>query len=163
MTPAEHARQIDREEFAAECAAVRERAVAYSRRCQTARADRITAWLNENKNNQTPRPRRVIARPNRNAVEAASRANAAKAKQYVAFGQSRSLREWAEETGIVEGTIRSRLNYGWTLEDALRRKVQEHRERAPGGVFRLQPSKGTGAGSTLQETPNITFSQEAAE
>lgn len=35
--------------------------------------------------------------------------------------------------------------------------------RTSGVVSNFTPLKGTGAGSTLQETPNITFSQEAAE
>lgn len=164
MTPADRARQIDREEFAAECAAVRERALVYAENCRKREADKFDAWLNDGKTRKEPRKRGILPRHNRNAAEAASRVNMARAKRYEAFGYARSLREWSEETGLPEGTIRSRLKYGWTLEDALSRDVQFHpRRTAPGVVSNLQAFQGTGAGSTSQAIPNLEFSQKAAK
>jgi hypothetical protein len=164
MTPAEHARQIDKEEFAAECAAVRERALVYAETCRKAEADKLDAWMNDGKKRKAPRKRGILPRHNRNAVEAASRVNMARAKRYEAFGYTRSLREWSEETGLPEGTLRSRLKYGWTLEDALSRDVQVHnRGDRPGVVSDFAPSKGTGAGSSLYPPSNLEFSKETAE
>ena len=163
MTPAERARQIDKEEFEAECAAIRQRAFAYAEECRKAEAEKLGAWLNDGKKRNEPKKRFGLLRHHQNAIEAASRVNSARAKQLIAFGRGLSLREWSEETGLPEGTIRSRLKYGWTLEDALSRDVQVHRKSTPGVVSDFAPSKGTGAGSTAQETPNLTFSQEAAE
>ncbi len=149
MTPAERARQIDREEFAAECAAIRQRA--YERVGMTEREARIDQWIKRKEPKGSMRPRYV-----RNAVRNANRAHAANAKPYTAFGHTRTLTEWATETGMSRNTIRNRLTIGWTLEDALTRAVQSHRK--PGVVSDFAPSDGTGAGSTAQETPNLTFS-----
>lgn len=157
MTPAERARQIDRQEFAAECAAIRQRAYAMlgSNLTRDANLDR---WIKRKE------PKGSIKRPHRKKMDKATvsscRARAAGAKLYVAFGHTRTLREWAEATGISRYTIRNRLEIGWTVEDAVSRAVQEHRR--PGVVSDFSPSKGTGAGSTAQETPNITFSRTDA-
>jgi hypothetical protein len=163
MTPAERARQIDSEEFEAECTAIRQRALAYATNCRKIEAVKLKAWLNEEKKPRARTVRCGLMRHHQSAIEAASRANVAKAKRLHAFGQSLSLRGWAEETGLSEGTIRSRLKYGWTLEEALSRDVQVHCRSTPGVSSDFAPLEGTGAGSTAQETPNLTFSQEAAE
>lgn len=39
-------------------------------------------------------------------------------------GQSRCIAEWAELTGIKYETIRRRLHFGWTVEEALTRPVR---------------------------------------
>jgi hypothetical protein len=39
------------------------------------------------------------------------------------------LSEWAEITGIKEETIRQRLNYGWTIEDALMIPAKKYKKR----------------------------------
>jgi len=122
MTPAERARQIDREEFAAECAAIRQRA--YARFGIKPQPDkRVLGWIQRQepkgtiKPNFTPPPKRV---------QKARRPYARTAKLYTAFGHTRTLTEWATETGMSRNTIRNRLNIGWTLEDALTREVQKH-------------------------------------
>jgi hypothetical protein len=154
MTPAERARQIDKEEFAAECAAVRQRAYALFKvkpQCEK----RVREWI------RRIEPKRSIAKPTqqRNAVEKSTRTHAANAVLHEAFGHKRTLNEWAAETGIATNTIRSRLKYGWTIENALTRTVQGHKkQRRAGVVSNLSAFEGTGAGSTSQETPNITFS-----
>lgn len=85
-----------------------------------------------------------------------------------AFGQSKTLAQWAHLIGIHERTIRKRLEVH-SLEDALSmpkqkagRKPKTKTER-PGVPSDFGPSKGTGAGSAFQESPNLTFSKEAAE
>lgn len=39
-------------------------------------------------------------------------------------GETRSLSEWGEKSGIDRRTIRSRLTYGWSVDDALTRPVR---------------------------------------
>lgn len=144
MTPSERARQIDKEEFEAECAAVRQRL--YERLAQRRHDKRneTANWLGREVATvafNAPNKRGRVYRP---------------PKMHEAFGKSQSLAQWAKESGIVIGTLRTRLVAGWTLEDTLTRAVQQHRR--PGVVADFPPSSGTGAGSTAQETPNITFS-----
>lgn len=155
MTPAERARQIDREEFAAECAAVRQRAAAYvERRRYEARCE-IANWLGR----ETPK---FTFRNYPNVRPSIPENFRRPAKMRLAFGREQSLADWAEEYGIAQGTIRTRLSLGWTLENALRVPPAHMGKRAhhprPGVVFDLPASTGTGAGRTAQETSNITFS-----
>lgn len=68
----------------------------------------------------------------------------------------------AREAGIDPRTVDSRLRRGWALDDALTIEAGERmgrpRTQVPGVVSDFPPFEGTGAGSTAQETPNITFS-----
>jgi len=41
-------------------------------------------------------------------------------------GRTQSRMDWAEELGIDHQTIRARLRYGWSVEDALTRPVKKH-------------------------------------
>lgn len=120
MTPAERARQIDREEFTAECAAVRQRAFALLE-MEAHRPAHVEHWIKRREPNGSIKPKYL-----RNAADNASRTHAANAKLYTAFNQTRTLRGWAEETGISAHTIRNRLTMGWTVEDAVTRAVQKH-------------------------------------
>lgn len=159
MTPAERARQIDREEFEAECAAIRQRA--YARFNVKPRPDkRVREWIERTE----PKHKFSLATPrqHRNAIERSNRTHAANAKLYEAFGHRRTLKEWAAETGMSRNTIRNRINLGWTVEQALtlskNAHARKHSNRSPGVVSNLPKEKGTGAGSTAQETTNISFS-----
>jgi hypothetical protein len=78
------------------------------------------------------------------------------AKTYTHDGKTLTAQQWSHLTGIKRTTIDSRLRKGWSIDLAL--TVSCRRGPKPGVVFNLRPSKGTGAGSTAQETPNITFS-----
>jgi hypothetical protein len=123
VTPAERARQIDREEFAAECAAVRQRA--YARFKIKPQPDkRVREWIQRQEPKGTIKPNYTV--PPKGARKV-SRPYAPDAKLYTAFGHTRTLTGWAAETGMSRNTIRSRLSYGWTLEDALTRSVQAHK------------------------------------
>lgn len=159
MTPAERARIIDKEEFAAECAAVRQRAHNYVElRRHEARCE-IANWLGREAPKQT-------FRSYPNVRPSLSENFRRPAKMWLAFGKEQSLAEWAKEYGILAGTIRTRLKHGWTLENALRvppaqmgKRVHRHK---PGVVSNLSALTGTGAGGTAQEMPNITFSGNEA-
>lgn len=65
----------------------------------------------------------------------------------------------AREAGIDPRTVESRVRRGWTLGQALTHGP--HKGVRPGVVSNLPAFDGTGAGSTLQETPNLTFSEKA--
>lgn len=72
-----------------------------------------------------------------------------------------SLNAWAQRTGIKPGTIAYRLGRGWSVEQAL--APHNLRGRCRWGVVPdFVPLAGTGAGSTAQETPDITFQEEAS-
>lgn len=71
-------------------------------------------------------------------------------------GQRWLLSELADITGVPRCTLRARLADGWTMEQAL--GTPTPKQRRAGVVSNLLAFEGTGAGSTLQETPNITFS-----
>ncbi len=116
MTPAE-ARQIEREEFAAECAAIRERALAYAKDHREREVKRLSAWIRSE--GTTVRARGMKAESQRTGNQKSGRAVALNAKLFSAFGQKRTLGEWAEESGISLSTIHSRLHRGWTMERAL--------------------------------------------
>jgi hypothetical protein len=44
-------------------------------------------------------------------------------------GRTQTVAQWARETGLNQGTLKSRLAKGWTTEDALTKKVR--------GIFHL--------------------------
>lgn len=69
------------------------------------------------------------------------------------------LRELSDLSGVETNVIRARLRCGWTIEQAL--AIPTPKQRRAGVVFNFEGSKGTGAGSTLRETPNIGFVEKA--
>ena len=66
--------------------------------------------------------------------------------------------ELAEMFGVPANTILTRLRDGWTVEQAVGNPTLAQRRR--GVVSNFDAFSGTGAGSTAQETPEITFSDE---
>lgn len=70
--------------------------------------------------------------------------------------------ELARKGGIEPRTVESRVRRGWTLDLALSEppcsRMGRFAHGRPGAPSNFAPSKGTGAGRTAQETPNITFS-----
>lgn len=91
-------------------------------------------------------------------------------KRFDHDGQSLTIGEWSKLTGTPRMTIKQRLAKGWPISRAIektdgratRARITGKRPakgwRAPGVSFNFGTSKGTGGGSTLQETPNLTFS-----
>lgn len=67
-------------------------------------------------------------------------------------------RQLAQLSGVPFDTLRARLWNGWTIEQAVATPTPAQRRR--GVVSNFDVFAGTGAGSTAQETPEITFSDE---
>lgn len=86
-----------------------------------------------------------------------------RATRHAINGESRTLQEWADHIGIRYATLTARINKGRTLAEALAmpRGRNTRKGKGPGVVSDFARFKGTGAGSTAQETPNLTFSQKA--
>lgn len=77
-------------------------------------------------------------------------------------GHALTVGEWARRTGLKEHTIRRRLRDGWSIEQAIGYPpMPPNGRRTPGVVSNLPAIEGTGAGSTAQEIPEITFSEKA--
>lgn len=182
MTPAERARQIDKEEFAAESAAIRQRAYDWlakqrpsvkSKPEMRGRAMVYTAlghsrtlkeWAEASGIRMGVISQRIHCY-NWNIEQAvtqpvgSARLNRA-GRKYVVNGVARSVNEWAKDAGVSRHVIYERLAAGWPVEVALTLPKGSSRPASdkPGVPSNFAPSKGTGAGSTAQETPNITFS-----
>ena len=80
-------------------------------------------------------------------------------RTYTHDGMTKTLAEWADYAGITYDALKMRMHRGRTLAEALAMPIGTYR----GVASDFAPSKGTGAGGTLQETPNITFPHEASE
>jgi hypothetical protein len=148
MTPADHARQIDKEEFAAECKAARERAVAYTKHCRQLEQQRVRAWMGVTKN--------VINKVNQLHVSD-------RAHRHAVDGETKTLVEWANVLGISPKALLCRRRKLGSMEAALAFQPAGRwaKHPDPGVSPNFAPSEGTGAGSTAQETPKITFSEKA--
>lgn len=137
MTP-EQAREIDRREFEAECKAIRQRAY---------------ALIGKAKPSIPTTPIRP-ATPSFNAGPVGPTA-----KLYFHDGKLMSLRDWAHHLGMPYQRLADRVRRNWPIELVLSRQNLKGRR---GVVSNFEASEGTGAGSTAQETPEITFSEKAA-
>lgn len=75
-------------------------------------------------------------------------------------GATHSMAEWSRRSGISVMNISVRIGrLGWPVERALTEPVR--RKALPGVPSNLEAFEGTGAGSTAQEIPEITFSKQA--
>lgn len=183
MTPAERARQIDKEEFAAECAAIRQRAydlLARQRpekpknmmrglaRLYEARGEMRTLreWSEITGISITTLNTRINVYdwPVERAVSEKIGPFGRRGKEYTVNGETRSVSQWAKLAGISCSVAYTRIASGWPIEAALTLPKGSARPTsgAPGVPSDFGPSKGTGAGSTAQETPNLTFSGNEA-
>lgn len=70
-----------------------------------------------------------------------------------------TIGELADMSGVPAFTIYQHLSNGWTVEQAVTLPTPAQRRR--GVVSNFPTFSGTGAGSTAQETPEITFPKEA--
>lgn len=80
-------------------------------------------------------------------------------------GKTMTISAWARHLGIRTATLRCRLDDGWSVERTLTTPVARRRKRSTtqgqGVVGDFEGQKGTGAGGTAQETPEIDFSEQA--
>ncbi|MBX5023054.1 hypothetical protein [Rhizobium lentis] len=179
MTPAERARQIDKEEFAAECAAIRQRAydwLASQRPSKPKDMTRGLARLYEACGEEhtlrewseitgisitTLNTRiNVFNWPVERAVTETIGHFGRRGKEYTINGVTRSVSQWAKLAGISGSVAYTRITSGWPIEAALTLPKGSTRPTSdtPGVLSNFPSSEGTGAGSTAQESPNITFS-----
>ncbi|EEE35719.1 conserved hypothetical protein [Rhodobacteraceae bacterium KLH11] len=83
-------------------------------------------------------------------------------------GKTHTVREWSKITGIDVATINYRLRKGWSPERALSEPISVSNSRkaqrieGPGVVSNFGASKGTGGGTSAQDTSKITFSEREA-
>lgn len=105
MTPAQLARQIDREEFKAESAAALARALEYSKQCRENEARKSREWVTNAKSAKVFSPTRQPA------------------KVYTFSGKTQTLMDWSAEIGVATITLRQRLRDGWPIERALSEPV----------------------------------------
>jgi len=141
MTAAE-AREIDRLEFEAERAAIRQRALAIvqAHKAQAkARAEALASLS----------PQTIQPQPALNSFNCAP--VGPRGKVYTHAGLTLPLKEWAGRLGVPMPRLAYRLRQGWPLHEVL--TSQNHRGKGrPGGVVAdLGPIEGTGARSTAQE------------
>ncbi len=93
------------------------------------------------------------------------------AQRFEHDGKNLTIAEWAALSGMRASAIRQRLNTGWHISRAIEKvdgrttriRISGKRPaRRRGAPFNFGRSKGTGAGSTAQESTNITFSGNEA-
>lgn len=182
MTPAERARQIDKEEFAAECAAIRQRALARLVSSDPEKPKDMMRGLariyEAHGEKRTLREWSEItgipistlnARINlydwsveRSLTEKIGHFGR-RGKEYTVNGVTRSVSEWAKLADVSSHAIHVRINSGWPIEAALTLPKGSARPTGTPGVSSdFAPSEGTGAGSTAQAMPNIDFSGNEA-
>lgn len=151
MTPAERARLIDQQEFEAECRAIRARALAYAKLCQKKELRRVKAWIDAPE---------VIAihHQEQDFNRMHLKARTKRAKLHEVNGEALTLDQWALRIGKSKSALQQRIQKLGSLEAALAFKPTG---RWAGVSSDFAPSEGTGAGSTAQETPEITFPEEA--
>lgn len=121
-----------------------------------------------------PSPEQLLSDVRRTRVEGTAKPKPAPRQRreplrYSHDGQNLTIAQWSEVSGVRASIIRQRLYEGWHISRAvlkidgrktrLRISGRRHAKgwQAPGVSFDFGASKGTGAGSTLQETPNLSF------
>lgn len=72
------------------------------------------------------------------------------------LGQTLTIQQWADRTGLPKSTISSRLKLDWTVERTLSEPLRRGVRPNPRG------SLGTGGGTRAQESTNITSQEKAA-
>lgn len=79
-------------------------------------------------------------------------------------GDTLTIPQWSERTGISIKNIHNRLRANWPPERILTEPLNDMtkfvRKAQPGVGKDFHPMKGTGGGRLLQETPEISFSSK---
>ena len=139
MTAAE-AQEIDRLEFEAERAAIRQRALAIIENHKArakARAEALAALSPENI-------------PHEPKINPFNRAPVGpKGKLYTHAGLTLPLKEWSERLDVPLPRLFYRLRNGWPLHEVLSPRNHRGKGAPPGVVNDLGGLKGTGAGRSL--------------
>lgn len=104
MTPAERARQIDKQEFEAECRAARERALRYAANKRREEAQLIARWLGDDADIAVIKRGPVQRRPEKTITH---------------DGKTLTVKQWASLLGITRHTIYQRICSGAPIERVL--------------------------------------------
>ena len=208
MTPVERARLIEKQEFEAECRAIREHALRYAEARRQEDAARLAKCIGKEPTQPKPKVMPTDSKPKRYThndvskslsewateynldyrtlqarlrsgipfAEAVTMKRGARARSHTVNGITKTLQEWADHIGISYDALTQRLRRH-TLAEAIAMPAGRWPRRtnpksatvadlpsadeAPGEVSNFGASAGTGAGSTAQEIPEITFSEQA--
>jgi hypothetical protein len=171
MTPHERARQIDEEEFRRDSQAALKRALDFVERKQEEARQRASV-LDQYCETDTPNvKRRSEVTPSAPSPRLPVIRRPAKPKRRQNFeldGVLMSLSEWAAHIGVPYQAFYKRfLRHG--LRDAVAlgslkprgKQAWPRNYQTPGVSPNFASVEGTGAGAVAQETPNITFSEDA--
>jgi len=164
VTP-EEARRIDQQEFEADCRAVRDRVFARIAERHGAERARVLRWVNDTREPQKrmrwvtlpPRPTPAVSDPVPTYLRRGSRSRT-KGPQW-AFGEERTLTEWAAHLGISPNTLHQRIYRTGSLEDAIMIGGPRPRGRSRGVHADFRERSGTGGGSVAQDFTQIGISQ----
>lgn len=131
MTPSEHARLIDQQEFAAECLAVRQRAYALVADRRARMREAINAFLGRPLWYVEPPKQTHVAKPKRTHLPSIKRGKPGVVpKLYTVDGVTRTRAEWAEQLGITKGALALKVHRLGSLEAVIARAEAEHRFNA---------------------------------
>lgn len=143
MTPIVRARQIDQQEFLSECKAALKRALAHADLCRKIEKQKVKAWIDGAQAIVTnPQKQLVGRRPTIHEVS----------------GEHRTMEGWAKWLGISATALIARRKRLGSLKAAVAMGGPQRPGAKPGVARNFPTSKETGARSTLQDSPNITFS-----
>lgn len=127
MTPAERARQIEKQEFEAECAAIRRRA--YERLGMPSPVDeRVKQWLAKPyEPSKPPRPLPFIGKQADNSKPNWTPRRPAKLRTVA--GTSLTLRQWADYLGITLNALHQRIRRNGSLEAVVARYLHGEQDQ----------------------------------
>lgn len=82
-------------------------------------------------------------------------------RQLTLKGETLTMQQWADRTGLTVAQIAARLRDHWTVERALTQPVGKRNRGwgATGVVSDFAGSEGTGGGRSAQDSPKISFSE----
>jgi len=150
MSPAEHARIIEQEEFAAECAAVRQRVEQAMAAKRQEDRQRVVEWI--------ARPVPIIVKrsradappkPEATEEQKAPRKTGVPAELHTYEGVTKTRQEWAEHLGISPMAFNSRVFRYGSVEAAI--EAGERRRAGRGSSSTSRDAEGTGVGSIALE------------
>ena len=127
MTPAEHARQIDKQEFEAECAAIRRRAYARLGVNASEADQRVKAWLAKPyERGSFNLPARIAAKAPAEPRERVKPKRLKHGSKHTVAGTSLTLRQWADHLGITYNNLNQRIHKLGSLQAVVIRYMAEN-------------------------------------